>query len=204
MQIYADVPAGVDGIDYSRPGDLLVEWTISFSDVVVVETTPVPPPSEDVQGWFHPYSQPDPPGYSWEHPNHKRYFLYNIENISDLVSSPFIQWEGRIYWLCICVETDVGKWGWKTADVDSYPTPYTGIHFQDNAVYLDGNWYPLYDPSEPQPPNPNAVPLDLAFVITGKEVVIPAVSEWGVIVIGVLTLTVGALVISRARRRAAA
>ena len=56
-----------------------------------------------------------------------------------------------------------GNVGWKTADVDRYPAPYTGEHFMDDAVFaLSGtgdNWRELYDPL-------TGKSLDLAFVIT--------------------------------------
>ena len=50
--------------------------------------------------------------------------------------------EGTIYWLSVLASVEAEGdlepeplFGWKTADVDSYPPPYTEQHFQDDAVY---------------------------------------------------------------------
>ena len=59
-------------------------------------------------------------------------------------------------------------WGWKTADVEQYPDPWTGNHYLDDAVYYDlqggfppppDQWNDLIDPETGES-------LDLAFVIT--------------------------------------
>lgn len=187
--------------DYSHPAEppLWSAW-IPASYVTVVEATPHPPVW---QGWIYPYTVPGP---YWNHPDHNRYFAYNIERIKDIpgIEPPFVQEAGTTYWLFICAGTLEGAWGWKTADVDSYPLPYTGSHFQDNAVYMDsdGIWKPLYDPRFPDPPDENAVSLDLAFVITSEEPV-PTVSEWGLVVMTLLLLA-GGKVYFRHRRQAVA
>jgi hypothetical protein len=136
-------------------------WESYITNFTVVEATPDPPVD---QGWFFPYE----PNAYWNHPDHQRYFLYNCEDIED----PFIQVEGTVYWLFICAMTDLDAWGWKTADVDQYPPPYTGLHYMDNAVYLyeyPDTWRPLYDPRPEYGQS-----LDLAFVIDGTpEIWIP-------------------------------
>ena len=75
--------------------------------------------------------------------------------------------------------------GWKTADLDAYPAPYTGQHYEDDAVYLDfdGVWKELRYPSRDlQRPGES---MDLAFVIT------PEPSTMVMLAVGALTLTVG-------------
>lgn len=75
------------------------------------------------------------------------------------IEDPFIQQQGTIYWLAIQVNTarPIYYTGWKT----------TENHWNDNAVWSDGvDWHELWDPALPQPPDPGAQSLDLAFVIT--------------------------------------
>jgi hypothetical protein len=104
------------------------------------------------QGWYDPVSG------EYETNDHVQIFQLNIEDIAD----PFYQEAGEIYWLSVCfyIAADQSHAGWKTADVDSYPDPYTGSHFMDDAVWYDGeNWNRLLDPISEES-------LDLAFVIT--------------------------------------
>lgn len=81
---------------------------------------------------------------------------------------PFIQKKGDIYWLGISINTTLAD-GWKTADLDSYPAPYTGRHYEDDAVFRvgpDADWRELHYPSG----HPRAgQSIDLAFVITVPE-----------------------------------
>ncbi|MFZ0033754.1 MAG: hypothetical protein WAK60_02035 [Sedimentisphaerales bacterium] len=100
------------------------------------------------EGWYNPYTG------AWNKPDHYNYYQINITDINE----PFIQQEGTIYWLGIRVAPPTGGVaGWKTA------LPPV---FMDTAVWrLAGgaaSWMPLYDPMMP-------MPLDLAFVITGKS-----------------------------------
>jgi hypothetical protein len=110
------------------------------------------------EGWFCP------PAIALPN-NHQEYFLYNWTIPKEC---QFEQEEGNIYWLSISVElVPTGDWGWKTADVDQYPSPYTGQHFNDDAVYSaapyppdPASWLELRDPVTLES-------LDLSFVITG-------------------------------------
>ncbi len=87
------------------------------------------------QGWF------DPGSGNYAQHDHTECYQYNVANIAD----PFFQEEGTTYWLGISVTAAHGNWGWKTADVSSYPDLIT------------------------------AESLDLAFVITGDGVPPPPV-----------------------------
>jgi hypothetical protein len=109
------------------------------------------------QGWLDPVTGQYIPS------DHDSYFQINLTKIKD----PFIQQKGEIYWLGISIDTTNAD-GWKTADLDSYPAPYTGKHFEDDAVFRMGNgvWRELHYPSG----HPLAgQSIDLAFVITTPE-----------------------------------
>lgn len=186
VEIYSDVPVG-PGEPYSHPGDLL--WEREFFTWAERETIPVP---QVLEGWYDPVTAEIIPE------DHYRYYQYNIVDIVD----PLVQEKGTIYWLFICAQVQDppgGEWGWKTADVDQYPEPYTGDHFRDNACVTGlpapaPLWSPLYDPLEP------TQSLDLAFVITGPKMV-PTVSEWGLVVLALLIVcTAGVIIYRRARK----
>ena len=87
--------------------------------------------------------------------------IYQL-NITDIVD-PFIQERGMIYWLEVSFSGPGRTFGWKTADLDAYPEPYTGRHFANDAVYKallsSLPWNELTDPVTGES-------LDLAFVIT--------------------------------------
>jgi hypothetical protein len=156
VNIYADVPANLADpvMPWSHPGHLL--WS-RVSPIGAVTVQPVIPDPPALEGWYDPVTEEFIPD------DHEMYFAYNIEQIPD----PFIQEKGTVYWLFICANVEVppgGEWGWKTADTGSYPPPYTGNHFQDNAVVAGTGiapWAALHAPI-------TGVSLDLAFVITGR------------------------------------
>lgn len=120
------------------------------------------------QGWFDPESQ------NYSPPPH-HYNVYQL-NITDF-RNPFIQQQGTTYWLQVQFGGFQKYFGWKTADLDAYPQPYTGSHFTDVAVYRDENsdWYELTDPITSQT-------MDLAFVIT------PEPAALGLLLIGGLAM----------------
>jgi len=142
ISIYDDIPAGVGGLPYSRPGNLLWEqYIVDFEEVIEFNST---------QGWYDPW-----PGivYTGDHFGCFRYDIINMSN-------PFYQIEGTIYWLAITANVTDGEypgplWGWKTS-LD---------HWNDAAVWLadpPSYWDPLEDPIAEES-------LDLAFVITAEE-----------------------------------
>ena len=188
--IYADVPVDPeDPESYSHPGAYLWGGTIPIEEFTVQPVGPGPS-----QGWYDPVTGVVEPN------DHDVYFAYNLVDIAD----PFIQYEDTVYWLFVCagvLEDPGGEWGWKTADLDAYPPPFTGYHFQDNAAVAGtgiADWVPLYDPVEGHS-------LDLAFVITcDMGDAIPTVSEWGLVVLALLLLVGGKLYYGSRRSQAVA
>jgi len=136
ISIYSDMPApGQYG--YSQPDEYLwgnYFWSTGYT---------VRGPYYGDQGWF------DPVQNQANRPDHQQYFQINIENIAD----PFIQTEGTIYWLDVCINP-YGV-GWKT----------TQNPWNDTAVYWNND---LLRWSQIIVPDPYNEPLDLAFVIGGE------------------------------------
>jgi len=136
VRIWSDNPVGPGG--YSEPNELLWERDFDAGQFTVRDMP------DDLQGWFDPFSGSVSPD------DHIMWQQINIVDISD----PWIQKEGKIYWLMI----DMGApyCGWKESG---------SPHFRDNGVYWDGlKWVKLVDPMSQES-------LDLAFVITGAEYV---------------------------------
>ena len=111
------------------------------------------------------------------------------------VDGVFQQVEGEVYWLGVKHTYDLtgdgtvddndfltlllnspAAFGWKTADLNKYPAPYTGQHFMDDAVWIDVDTWLTGGHIIPYPSNPflwneltspfTDQSLDLAFVIT--------------------------------------
>lgn len=152
--IHVSIHDNIPGTPFSQPGALLWErdflpgeWSERFYGT-------------GDQGWYNPNDG------SWFRPDHQLFYQYNIVDIFD----PFIQEQGRIYWLDISVTVNdpTAQWGWKT----------TLNHWEDDAVWGDfpaGTvWQPLEDPLTGET-------LDLAFVITPE----PAT---GLLLLGALAL----------------
>jgi len=139
VKIYDDIPAGATG-GYSMPGDKL--WD-SFLLTQGVDYT-VRDYGDGIQGWIEP-------DFEWWPSDHTLFQQINITKFGS--QDPFIQDEGKIYWLVVTPLGVAGpneRVGWKTS-LD---------HFNDDAVYFDGDiWRELYDPETGES-------LDLAFVIT--------------------------------------
>lgn len=150
VEIFANIPATGQG--FSMPGESL--WQGSLLPLGADFNFRAVPGGIGEQGWFDPVTGEYIPS------DHDSFFQINLTNITE----PFIQTKGEIYWLGVSIDTDKED-GWKTADLDSYPEPYTGRHFEDDAVYRtpDGGWaelfYPINHPREGES-------IDLAFVIT--------------------------------------
>ena len=151
VEIFANIPAPTGG--FSKPGESLWQGDLFAGDFVREIGTG----GTGDQGWYDPVTGQYVPS------DHDSYFQINLTTVKD----PFIQQEGEIYWLGISIDTTNAD-GWKTADLDSYPAPYTGSHFEDDAVFRVGNgiWRELHYPSgHPR----GGQSIDLAFVITVPE-----------------------------------
>lgn len=167
VSIHDNLPPDA-AVSYSRPADPAI-WERDFGPGDFVLKDPV---GTGIQGWLEPGATTGDPD------DHFRYHQINIIEIDD----PFEQKKGRVYWLDISVKlqpdsTDP-RWGWKTADVNSYPIGFQGTHFMDDAVYKvpgAAGWFPLFDPE-------TGKSLDLAFVIT------PEPTSLGLLVLGGLSL----------------
>jgi hypothetical protein len=151
VEIFANIPASPLG-GFSRPGASL--WSaggpLPFNDFKFATA----PGGTGSQGWYDPLTGQYIPN------DHHSYFQINLTDITE----PFIQQKGQIYWFGVSINT-TGDDGWKTADLNSYPAPYTGMHFEDDAVFRgsDGSWRELRYPSgHPR----GGQSIDLAFVIT--------------------------------------
>jgi len=176
IEIYSDDPVGPGGSDpdneFSKPDAMLWDRYVPYSELSVVQIDQPTPQ----QGWY------DPNTGVWRHPDHSTYYQYNL---TDIVN-PCPQYEDTIYWLAITAQvmSESYLWGWKTADVDQYPAPYTGEHYMDDAVWRDfappTPWAELYDPRFPPP---DQVSLDLAFVITPEPASLSLLALGGLVVL---------------------
>ena len=143
MAIHANLQVGHpdNPHPYSIPGETL--WMATGDEPIqVVQISDAPS-----EGWYDPRT-----GVVLED-NHTVYYQYNVTIPED---NWFSQETGTVYWLDICAnvaEPLVHQWGWKTADVDSYPEPYTGQHFMDDAVWIaetsPPDWHDIFNPANP-------------------------------------------------------
>ncbi len=144
VQIWSNDPGGAGSPypDYSTPKDLL--WESDFHP----GSYSVRYAGSGDQGWFWPASGTEIVR------DHESYFQINIDEIAD----PFIQDEGEVYWLVTKMFVEgANQIGWKTADLNKYPEPFTGEHFMDDAVHYFGEWNEITIAGASR---------DLAFVIT--------------------------------------
>jgi hypothetical protein len=149
LSIHSNIPdPDGQGPLYSMPGDLLWQRDFSAADVQIIRFV------AGLQAWWNPATGAYIPD------DHQFIWLCNVTNID----IPFYQKEGEIYWLDVQMEA-AGELGWKSADLFSYPEPYTGVHFEDDAVWqIDPPaWGELRYPVGPL----EGQSMDLAFVITG-------------------------------------
>jgi hypothetical protein len=77
ISIHEDIPAGVGGVPYSRPGDTLREWQLG------AQAVPIDPPT--FEAWYDPATGLVVPN------DHGAYFQYNIKNLDTIVTDPFMQ-----------------------------------------------------------------------------------------------------------------
>ena len=165
-RIRADVPAHQGEYDYSTPGDPL--WSAEFNE-----------PGQHLvshwaaheQGWFDLVSGNAEPG------DHDHIYQVNIPNTANNVQNkkPYVQQEGEVYWLQIellaegldengrPISVDLG---WKTADMDAYPSGYEGKPFMDDATYYYQTAGLGTEIQEHRRLIIEGRPRDLAFVIT--------------------------------------
>jgi hypothetical protein len=164
LSIHANIPdPDGPGSEYSKPGDLLWERDVPVDSVTIVEYVTAG------QDWQDPYSGEYIVG---DHRN-----MYRCDILLDPAPYYFYQRQDSIYWLDISIDSE-GELGWKTADFDRYPDPYTGDHFEDDAVSADvvsPGWNELIFFGGPN----QGRSIDLAFVITGDSVLTGVDSDEG-------------------------
>ena len=179
LSIHADIP-DPDGPDplYSMPGEVL--WLYEATDFASAEAVPdSPAPTPPGEGWYDPSTATVIPE------NHVAYYQYHVYLPPEVW---FEQEQGTIYWLNISahvVEAEK-KWGWKSSK----------IHWNDDAVWGEDPTFVWVDMFEPPDFTQS---LDLAFVITNMTDDIPAVSEWGLLVMVLLGLTAGTIMYRKFR-----
>lgn len=156
VSIHDDIPAepNVPG-SFSRPADP-PRWTWDYApDDPSISIRSWPDSGTFSQGWF------DPATGEYLPTNHQKIYQVNITGITQ----PFFQEEGNVYWLDVSMAS-ILPLGWKTADTFTYPPPYTGMHYLDDAVWNAGfpggpaEWLPLKRPPLFEES------IDMAFVIT--------------------------------------
>lgn len=166
VQVFSNIPATDD--TFSMPGDALWEGSLLAESFKFATA----PGGTGSQGWFDPNQGEYIPN------DHDSYFQINLTDFRE----PFVQKENEIYWLGISIDTSNAD-GWKTADLNAYPDPYTGSHYEDDAVFLRdaGNWAELlYPPGHPM----EGRSLDLAFVIVPEPTGLALLSLGGLMLFG--------------------
>jgi hypothetical protein len=166
VKIYSDDPIGDGGTrpenTFSQPDKVL--WQRVFTQ----SQFSMRPYGFGDQGWLDPAYEP-----ATAPADHHDFWQVNIIEIEE----PFLQKAGTVYWLGLNIDPPGPTYvGWKTADVMSYPPPFTGEHFMDDAVFttitpvgMPTVWHELYDPV-------TGASLDLAFVITPEPATMALVS----------------------------
>jgi len=120
MWIYDNVPANPDiPNDYSRPGELQWEGFFNPNEFEVIHWGAGP------QGWYAPLWDEATPQ------DHDHIYQVNVPDTSVLVTEPFVQTEGEIYWLQLDVSAEdldgnPVDLGWKTSLTQ----------FMDDATYF--------------------------------------------------------------------
>ncbi len=139
LVIYDNIPEGTGGQEYSRPGEPLWDRYVQPSQVRI--------DGNSAQQRFY---DPNSGGFIGE--PHQEVWQFNFDIPLD---DAFRQEEGKIYWLGLHHTFDLDgsgtvdgidrdllvespfAFGWKSSDRNRYPAPYTGGHFEDDAVWVD-------------------------------------------------------------------
>ncbi|MHC4499384.1 MAG: DUF7901 domain-containing protein, partial [Planctomycetota bacterium] len=163
LSFHSDDPVGPGGSDpcnlYSMPDRLLWEKDFfggDFGETLIIDLCAFPPHIGEY--WWDPYDDTWVPNGDCK--------IWRID-INIPVEQAFFQ-DGDpcnpvIYWLDVQVDTQDGRFGWKTRRMPE--------HYMDDAVFDRGSelprlWRDLhYPPFHPYYPNS----IDMAFVITGEE-----------------------------------
>ena len=111
--IFEDIPKNLPTVPFSRPGRIIKRFTAA--NFVAKSIT-----AATMEGWYDPSSGTILPN------DHQTYFQYNIFLTP---TQQFFQEAGKIYWLGIWADVEVGpfpaEWGWKS----------TKDHWNDDAVW---------------------------------------------------------------------
>ena len=163
VNFYKDDRSGT----YSKPGEFITGGFIPDDRLNVRRY------GGGQQGWYNPGTGEHIPPNDIN-PDHINIYQVNIPELD----FPFLQIEGEIYWVELNVyaedlNAEPVTLGWKTADLGRYPDPFTGEHFEDDAVWM--LWEEMSLPGEYQMvgyqelilwPDASGISRDLAFVIT--------------------------------------
>jgi hypothetical protein len=143
LSIHADVPAGQDtnpDVTWSHPGQELWQRIFEPGDPQVTPRLYATIPAGQQPEQFYD------PNMNQIIGTDREVYQYNFLLTDDATQPLFHQEEGKIYWLDVqAMPIDTGPlqeqslFGWKTSDLNRYPTPYTGMHFMDDAVYGDND-----------------------------------------------------------------
>jgi len=158
LSIHEDIPAGVDGIPYSHPGELLWEWVAMPGQFVVNPIDLV----GGAEGWMDP-----PDGYVFPGDQMCWEYIFDIppeDRFAQLGTPDF----PRIYWLDVKAypEDPEARFGWKTSM----------IHWNDDAVWGQGPepyfgpWEELFYPPQHEFAGQS---IDLAFALHNADEPVP-------------------------------
>jgi len=168
LAIHADIPAGVDGIPYSRPGAVL--WTQTFAPGAYQWRVW----QADINEWWH---DPYEPNFSF-FPGDHICFQYNFPVLENVFEQQGTYEKPVIYWLEVQAILPLPlpmqpgfEFGWKTST----------NHWNDCAVFATApaphtgsDWQRILTPPLHQEPGQI---VDLAFVIQGEEPPPPVIPE---------------------------
>ncbi len=139
LSIHENIPAGVDTeMPWSHPGLELWQSVFEVGDPQVTSRLYATLPVGEEEMFYDPNLDAII-GFDRE------VYQYNFVLTEDAADPLFHQVEGEIYWLDvqadpvepIVASSEPALFGWKTSDFNQYPTPWTGNHYEDDAVFGD-------------------------------------------------------------------